>query len=350
MTTTPPIHPNDDVLYAGATVDETVTAGDRGDIALPEVPVVAPVVDTPAPAVDVVETPPTDTPEVETTPADEGDTHADPAVDAPVVPPVEEKPRNRKDFRDRLAAKNRKIEALQAQLDAQKAPAPVVAPVVAPAPVTAPATQQKIDELLPDLPALRLKSMTLLMEGKLEDAIAVQAQIDTAIYNQAAAQTAENLRKVIPQEIAARETERSLDEVVSELVTDYDVLDGDSDTYEPVTVAAINAAAKVLRDTGISPAQALRQAADQLLPKLHPELFEQAPAPVATPVVAPVVTPTPRRATPATAIANAVKQPPLVVPAQQQSVPTVDVFSLDDEQFNALSKETIRQLRGDRVL
>jgi hypothetical protein len=350
MTTEKTITP-DDALFAGGEPDATPVVGDRGDLVVPVTP--APVV--PAPVVEP-------TPAVEpVTPAAEATPEPAPVVEpaAPAVEPVEGEPpvRNRRDFKERLAVKNNKIAILEAELAAARATAPAAPTTPLAAPTTPePAAPKPATAVISDVQALRLKSMQLMMEGKIEEAAAVQGQADQILLAHAA--DPEALRTLVLEQVKQQQAEQTLDEVTQELVTDYSFLDSDSNDYDETITIMINAVARRNAAQGQTAAQALRMAANEVLPRVKPELFtpDGAPAPAVVPPVAPAAptpapapAPAPRKPDPVKSVQNAAAQPPIPVPAGGVVPVTIDVFALDETQFNTLTQAQLSALRGDNL-
>lgn len=347
---------NDAILFAGGEPDTAPVSGDRGDLiappatpapAAPVVPPVVPPVETPAPAAPVEPEVAPSTPAAEATP---------PAEPTPVEG-EEPAPRNRRDFKERLSVKNRKIAVLEAELASLRTatPAPsITAPTPAPAAPTAPvAPPPAVVDVAAEVAALRLKSMQLLMEGKVEDAAAVQNQADTLLLAKVA--NPDEIRKTITQQVEHHLANQTLDEVTSELVADYSFLDIDSPDYDDTATVMINAVARRNVSQGQSAAQALRMAANEVLPRIRPELFTPTGGPVVTlpPASAPaVVTPAvaPRKPDPAKNIQNASAQPAIPTPvggAKPGNV--IDIWQLDDKQFSELTQAQLAALRGDAL-
>lgn len=220
-----------------------------------------------------------------------------------------------------------RAEALQRELDALK-----MQPAAAPAPTTAAPAAPAAPEF--DVDAAEQKYIELLMEGETAEATKLRSQINRHVAAEAAQQAI-----AIQKEAAARV---DLQTVADRAVETWPYLNT-PEGADALDLIKASRDANIAR--GMAPAKALQLAVDKIAPKFAPA--EDLTPPKVDGVKTPVDTRT------ANAIARGAKaaeaQPPVVQAGigNRATAGTLDVATLTDEQFDALSEAEKAKARGD---
>lgn len=220
-----------------------------------------------------------------------------------------------------------RAEALQRELDALKMQQqPITAPAPTPA---APATPEF------DVDAAEQKYIELLMEGETAEATKLRSQINRHVAAEAAQQAI-----AIQKEAAARV---DLQTVADKAVEAWPYLNT-PEGADALDLIKASRDANIAR--GMSPAKALQLAVDKIAPKFAPDESDLTP-PKVDGVKTPVDTRTANAIARGTRAAEA--QPPVVQAGigNRATAGTVDIASLTDEQFDALSDAEKAKARGD---
>jgi hypothetical protein len=151
--------------------------------------------------------------------------------------------------------------------------------------------------------------------------------------------------------------QNQLDTATAEVLADYDFLDATHDDFDPTLNMQIVALRDALyegqggRDYHIG--DALKEATDTILYRHRPDLFEPAaPAADAVPA-APAALPA-KTVQVAKKLEQAAAQAPKTGSAgganAPASAPSIDVFEMSEEAFDALTDAEIKAMRGDLVV
>ena len=221
-----------------------------------------------------------------------------------------------------------RAEALQRELDALK-----MQPATAPAPTAAAPAAPAAPEF--DVDAAEQKYIELLMEGETAEATKLRSQINRHVAAEAAQQAI-----AIQREAAARV---DIQTVADKAVETWPYLNT-PDGADALDLIKASRDANIAR--GMAPAKALQLAVDKIAPKFAPD--EEAPPTLGLPSGKPAVD-----TRTANAIARGAKAADAQAPAVQAGIGnratagTLDVATLTDEQFDALSEAEKAKARGD---
>ena len=257
-----------------------------------------------------------------------------------------EEPQQRKNSNfvplSRLEAKNRKIAALERQLEESRA-----ATQQPQQQTDAPNSQEQMEALQ----AKRQRVLELTIDGKTAEAAQLQTEVDAEIYQMARAEA----KTQMEGEFSRQSEENRFKAAVAELEETYDFLDSTSDNFDRVLTADVTALRDVYIQRGFSPADALTEAAEKILKIERPELFVTAENDSSADEVPKKPEPKPKQPARAPAveknIRSAAAQPPR---SQGESTRTeqaapLNIFELSEDDFDRLSEKDLAKLRGDVV-
>ncbi len=216
---------------------------------------------------------------------------------------------------------------LKAENDALKAgketPGATPQPTAAPAPAF-------------DITKAEREYAEFLADGEFDKAVELRAKINAQLVEQAEIN--------VEARQAQRSAQSSLTEVANQAVADWPYLEDDAETMELI-IAARDAGVR----KGVSPAQALKAAVDRIAPKFAPEggSADDGTPGKELPSGKPRVDTRPQGANARGAAASA-QQPPLAAGSgNRQAAGKVDVESMTEAQFDALTPAEKKRLRGD---
>lgn len=200
------------------------------------------------------------------------------------------------------------------------------------------------------------ESTTAALEKALDGDAKGAAEILSQAINEAAdAKTkaiAENLQQLAKEDtkqiLSQTSMESRVDAVISNAEENYAVFNQNSDSFDPDVVnKALAFQAGYMDQQGMSPDVALREGIEDALRLTHPELLS--PAPAAEPeqkTVQKKAKVSEKEVKKKVKIAE--KQPGNLTGRTDREVPTMpDVFSMSDEDFNNLTSDDLKKLRGD---
>jgi len=311
---------------------------DRGDNLEPATPVEEPDPQDPSAENPPVEDPPAEDPPTEDPPAENPPAEDPPAEDPPADQVDPAKLEREKDImipkarfdqsRRQLDAAKRRIAELEARMQSAN-----------PEQGQAPGTQQQAD-LNDQMVQLQTEINELILDGKSAEAAAKQLELNQKLieYGRSVAQ------QEADQTVTKRTEQQAYDAAVDELEAKFEFFDATSDSFDAELVGKVQVFRDAYINQGYSPANAVLQAAEDVV-KLHrPELLEPPTPQPPVPTPAPRTTPVERNVQAAAAQPPAMGGERTTRAAQETSV---NVMELTEAEFDNLTETELRRLRGD---
>jgi hypothetical protein len=309
-----------DAFLGGDPMDKplTSTPADRGDAV--EAPVI---VTTPAPTPDAPD-PAKDAAAVVPEPATE------PAIEPAAAPPTKERPPIPY---DRFREVNQKKKDAEARAEALEAELAKLKAGNAPAAPTEPAAPAY------DFAAKETEYVQLILDGQAPAAAALRAEIDKTRTDTLRAELTAQATTTATTTLTASQTKQRIETLATEFAEKYPALDGESEDFNEIAVADLEAFYMGYMRNGTDPVTAFTRAVDAAV-KIHG--LGAPPAPPAP--VAPKRDVAPRVNVPA--------QPPATTagkPGATGGFENIDVTKLSDKEFAQLPEAIKAKLRGDTI-
>lgn len=176
------------------------------------------------------------------------------------------------------------------------------------------------------------------LDGDMDASVQTFSDIIADVIKQTTQTVTSSVDQRVQQATRETQTRSSTQQVISRLKDTYEVLDDTSDKFDPDLTARTLTFQRAYIDEGLTPADALEQAAEDAIKLMRPEVL-QARAPVNKPIA------------PARNVKQKVEaarqQPPRTKGLSQKESRTVNIFSMKDEDFEKLTAAELARLRGD---